>query len=99
MSMSSVTATIETYFWTYRFQLNGQAIKIEMEDPNTDWLQAEFLKDLNANIRRLGIQKQLKMVFATSEHNTDQCFDLAFMTAEIFEKLLMNLPKYAYEES
>jgi len=98
IKMSSVTAKIENDFWTFAFELNNRVVKIEMEDPNTDWLQMELLKELNAHINSFGIQKQLRMVFATSESNADQCFDLAFIDDETYEKLSTNSPRYAYKD-
>ncbi|MGB1206717.1 MAG: hypothetical protein ACPG5B_13785 [Chitinophagales bacterium] len=99
VAMSSVVAKNENDFWAFAFELNNRTVRLEIEDPNTDWLQADFLKDFNAHLDSMGIDKQLKMVFATSENNADQCFDIAFIDDKTFEKLLMHSPRYAYKDS
>ncbi len=82
-------------FWKWQFEINGKPEIIGIENLGSDWFDLEFLSKLNAVLRRHGSQKKFRMVFASSEMNADQCFDMVFISDEIYQKLADHSPKYA----
>lgn len=94
--ISDIEGKSENKAWEFNFKINGEPKQIKMNDPDSDWLREEFIDLLNSCMEGNGSIKKLKMVWATSEHNTDQCFDLAFINEETFEALVNHSPRYAY---
>jgi hypothetical protein len=85
--------------WIFKFKLNGLDVEIQMKDPDTDWLQEEFIDKLNTLIGTTHTDKKLEMVYATSEDNTDQCFDLCFISKNTLNLLINNEPRYAFNSA
>ncbi|MDR2221678.1 MAG: hypothetical protein LBE34_02950 [Flavobacteriaceae bacterium] len=85
--------------WMFKFKINGKEVEIKMKDPETDWLQEEFIDQLNELIGTTQTSKKLEKVYATSESNADQCFDLCFISKKTLNLLINNEPRYAFNSA
>lgn len=95
IQISGVSTSVEGIHWKINFTLNDTSKTIDFEDPDTDWIFEGFFKKLNDILVQNGSSKKIRMVYSASEFNTDQTFDLCYVTDETFIKLMEHSPRYA----
>ncbi len=101
ISLDQIEGKEEGDVWKFNFKINGHLEEIEMNNPHTDWFQEIFLDKVNEAIERYGYEpnKNYRLVWATSEYDSDQCFDMVFIDDDNFNKLLDTTPRYAHTDS
>ncbi len=93
--ISDIRGNIDDGYWEFNFKINGKLNEIEIVESKTDWINFEFIDQINARLTWSRIKKKLKIVYTTSINRRDQSFDLAFIDEITFDKLINHSPKYA----
>ncbi|RFM27481.1 hypothetical protein [Deminuibacter soli] len=92
--ISNVSSANDGENWQFYFSVNGNELHCSIPDPETDWLQPGFLENVNALLAPY-TNKQFSIVMATSMSNSDQCFDMVFITADVLQDLINHPDQYA----
>jgi hypothetical protein len=86
--------------WRFSFKIDNNEVEIQMKDQDSDWFQEVFIENLNTLIiENTDTDKKIQTVYAHTEDNSDQCFDLCFITNSTHKILQMNTPRYAFNRN
>lgn len=64
VQISEIKGIIDEGYWEFNFKINGELNEIEMEESKTDWINFEFIDQINARLSWSRIKKKLKIVYA-----------------------------------
>lgn len=81
--------------WDISFICNDKTEIISLTNTDTDWLQDDFLIQLNSILKQHKSTRYARLVYAKNIEHADQCFDLCFITDEQFKLLTEQSPPYA----
>lgn len=96
INIDNLSANDEDGIWTFDYTLDGKSARIEMADPETDWLTEDFMLQFNEQLMQAGFEKEIYPVLVGGINRMDQCVNMIY-TDEATHEVLQNHPeRYAF---